>query len=295
MNNLNKEQNRPEILKLQFLQRKSYKLAELLNWISWIPVILSILILAISYLIDYQSMIFRTIVAVTSLSTIPLIKYYGTSIQLGADAKSIIDVKLYNVDFITLNESIDSDAIFNTAIKYSHKKDYKTQISNTGKENPPGLLNWYECNETLDKSDAILCCQKSNLWWNKELSNLYLKVIRCVVAFVIILILSFAILMGFSIVEFLIFVVLSFSMLVKFNNERLEYKKYNYHNLNASNLINRIEKYGISNNDLKDLQHEIDSIRRSGFLVPNFFHKLTAKKFHDSLQEQNELEEYSMN
>lgn len=45
------------------------------------------------------------------------------------------------------------------------------QIHNTGRDDPPGVKNWYEFSKKYPDERAVYECQRQNIWWSKELIN----------------------------------------------------------------------------------------------------------------------------
>lgn len=290
MRKISNEQNGEDILMFQFLQRKSYDRAELLNWISWMPAILSIFGLMITYIYPSSSYSIRISLAVVSWITMPISWGYKKTIDIGAAAKSYIDYQLYGFSMCDNHSRIGIAELKNLAVKKKKHKEYSVQISNTGRDNPSGVRDWYNVVESESVEEIIFSCQKENLWWNKELSAKYMNGVKVTIAVLIFAIIVFGIWRKFSFIDFLVFMIFSCAVIAKGINEYREYRQYASSNDRAACLVELFNKKEVTKKDLLELQKEIDSIRVSGFLVPKVFHIKESKKMHELYDEERLLD-----
>lgn len=74
---------------------------------------------------------------------------------------------------------IQEDAYSDAELRSIHNEIYKSigkkesqrniQTTNSGRDNPPGVKNWYEFSKDYLGEEAVLECQRQNCWWNDTL------------------------------------------------------------------------------------------------------------------------------
>ena len=277
------QQNSDNILLLLFLQRKKYEFGELMNWVSWIPVLFSTAYSIFAYFTDGNVSI-RVIVAMLGYLSLLINRLYITSIEVGACSKAAIDSNLFGFKY---SEKYSFDNLMDMALelKIKKNKEFDIQTKNTGDDEPRGVKNWYTPTDIVDRLEVIYSCQKENIFWNKRLSKAY---IHLVILFSVILF-SFVILIGLltgiSLKDAILLILFSSSLIVKIINEYLEYSNYTKAHMIADKVIEMIESDGISENMLVCLQKEIHRIRLSRFLVPKLFHTLKSGEIHKQIRE----------
>lgn len=52
-----------------------------------------------------------------------------------------------------------------------HSEEAEVQMSNNGRDDPPGVKDWYEFSSTIEGDAAVYDCQKQNRWWNNQLAK----------------------------------------------------------------------------------------------------------------------------
>lgn len=284
-------QNKEEILIMQFLQRVSYFKAEILNYITWLPVIAGSIYVAMSYILDFGNMPVRIGVALIAAACLKLNSLYSRSIRLGAASKAYIDDKLYGFQVKNDYNGFSIKELVDEAVKVSKKKGkyYQQQISNNGAEGEHGLLDWYSLYEYETDEEIIYGCQSENIWWNTNLSRIYITsiIIASVTSFILILV--GGILISMTLCDLCILGVLSVSLFGKLYNEYGEYKAYDNAIKDARRVIKSIERNGQNLELLVELQEEINAVRASGFLVPSYLHKIKAVSLHSILEKEKQL------
>ena len=164
---IEKLQNEPEMLNCQYAARYYYNRAEGYSIVAIVCSLLSVLCLFIPDSLDKLGLLLPSV-----LDLLAFILYFlmGKSITSAALLRNHFDNTV--LGFSSMSNSNPEllkihSHIFRAITKNSEK--YEMQISSTGKDNPPGVRNWYEFPKDYPDADVVYECQKQNQWWNKEI------------------------------------------------------------------------------------------------------------------------------
>lgn len=276
-----KRQNKEDILELLFAQRKSYDRAEAYNKVGWIMTLLLLLQgvceLFIPFL-DQYSLIVNAFIAIF----IYIADWKcGENIQLGARSKNLIDCILFGFEVNQCTkEKLTNYAL---TVKEKNKEEYLIQITHDGTGEIKGVKNWYTPFDSDNYKEIIFKCQNENLWWNEELVCYYKKVLGICIIFFAVVGLSSSHFMGIGITLLIMIGTVSIKFIDAFKKMRTYLKIMDRAN-GKKDLINENH---LDISALLSLQEEIDAIRTSGFLVPNWVHSLYADKLHNRRKELN--------
>lgn len=121
--------------------------------------------------------------------------------------------------------------------------------------------------------DAILKCQKQNIYWDRLLINFYRKIL---IFLLIVIIISFFILYwNKSVNNLFLGIISSFSILEIIIKEISMSIKFNSINNEINCIIDTLNRTNsVDINILKELQAKIFARRKSEFNVPSFIHKI---------------------
>lgn len=164
-----KRQNEDFSLKCQFVAKCHFNKAENANYLVWLFCILSALtifipesnkwfIILLPLFLDIIGFVLEHIVQ-HSVATAALLRNYFDAYVLDINTSQFIDSDIRKIKSIvekTVTKRVDECAI---------------QISHTGKDNPPGVFDWYEFSHDFSDTEVQFECQRQNCWWNKELSK----------------------------------------------------------------------------------------------------------------------------
>lgn len=177
MKSIYTKQNDEGILLLQFLSRKSYNNASVINLILWVLSILSALVLP-----SLETLFLKYLGKVTILIlpwlVVGLVYYLEKKVvnmvSLGADTKELIDRTLFEFA-LPAQHDFSKDKIVELAIneKQKNRKEYEIAVKNTGEDKPKGVRNWYSEKQATNPHDEILLCQKENRWFDNSISTTY--------------------------------------------------------------------------------------------------------------------------
>lgn len=167
-NDIGKKQNEERMLRYQCASRIYYNRAEKLNYLAWICCIITwlaiflpasfaqnVIVISAIFILNIMAFIFHGLMA-ANVSWASKFRKYFDAYVLGID-----------IDQFTSSDvqALEENSI--KVLKHSAGKS-KKQITNTGRDNYPGVRNWYDVSSNLSMLDAVFECQRQNGWWNKK-------------------------------------------------------------------------------------------------------------------------------
>jgi len=278
-----KNQNSNNMLKCQFSARHYYNLAENYNVAAFIGSLISLSFLLIpdKAYVAY-SPIFLLTPSVFDIASLVCYKLMGISISRAALLRNYFDEIVLRTK---ISNNTDSDIrkinslIINVVDK--SKEECELQISHTGRDNPPGVKNWYEFSKQYADSDVMFECQRQNRWWNNELSHRRIFLYGSVVILVIISGILLVFFSNFSILR--VFVCL-LSAAITFTDRFIENLKY----IRLSMKIDdRCEALEVSKNKalVSSLQELIAKRRELKIVEINHIHKKHSKELSERYEQ----------
>ena len=148
MNVFAERQNDIEQLKYQYTARVYYNRAEKENTLVWVFCIASAVVGCLG-LSDTL-----TIISVSLLSLLGTLFGYlfRKHIEMAARLRRVFDRRVFGMEIeLKPREWDELKEIVETTIE-KNEDDYKVQVNNTGKDNPPGVRDWYTA-PTISNSD----------------------------------------------------------------------------------------------------------------------------------------------
>lgn len=135
------EQNMETILKLQFSQRKHYEIAEHYNNISWILAVLIVVLNIISIFFPFIGEVPLWMNCILVFIIFAVNRTVIKNVKIGAITKEYIDSKLFYMECRNKygDYSIDKIDEYASRMLIKYPQEYTIQITNTGKDKPPGL------------------------------------------------------------------------------------------------------------------------------------------------------------
>jgi hypothetical protein len=288
MSTIEKRQNERRMLQLQYAARHYYNRAELLNDLVWLCVIVTwlslflpvsskyeIYLMILPFLLTIKAVILNWRMTVNVSSASSLRKYFDAYV-----------FKL-NLDFFSKSEVEKLEELSTRAVKESLENS-KIQISNTSRDNPPGVRDWYEFSQSLTEQEAIFECQKQNSWWNKELISKRSKYnLKNAILFAFIF---YIIVISKTNFDFLRALFCSGGLIAKMIERFCENKKYYELSKEIEGAIDVLSDCRTIEN-LKNLQGKIDRRRSMHVLEKNSLHKRFAKRFSELYQDIHSVKE----
>jgi hypothetical protein len=282
MNAIEKKQNEERMLRYQYASRSYYNRAETLNDLVWVCCILSWLSIflsdsstrgAVSFFLDIIALIVNLRMT-ADVSAASLLRKYFDAYVLGLDIDQFTKPEVQKLEELSIR-----------AVGHSPGKS-KVQMSNTGRDNPPGVRNWYEFSQPLSEQNAIYECQKQNCWWNKKIT--YKRIICTVIEFVVLILLA------------IFFIKTKPSVVILFSSGALILKCVERFVANVRYYTLSLQIDGAldvltdsrSNENIKNLQGKIDERRAMPVLERNHIHKRHANEYSELYQNTTTVTKY---
>ena len=290
MNNIEKDQNKEENLLLLFSQKTLYNKSKSIKYFVIFLAIVNFLLGIVSKIIDLHKEVFIIIIFIIILISKKLNNISYKYNDLASATQELIDRKLYGFKIESrFLENHNASELISVAkdLKEKYPQKYLTNISNSGTDKPNGVKNWYiKIYTSLTINEAILKCQKQNIYWDKYLIKCYENILKTLFVFIGII---FLILYWKQGVNNLVLGIISyFSILDILKNELSMAKKFTIHNIEIDSMISTSVNLGSINTDfLENLQSKIFSRRKSCFNVPSFIHKLKSIKLNSNYNRDN--------
>lgn len=287
VNDINSRQNQEDIKLLFFSQKFIYSDVKKLKYIMWILVIISLL----SGIFLEKYLVIKTIgggsIFIFSLF---LDSCINKKVNLAATTQELADRTLYGFSKeVSDLGGLTEEKIYEVA---KNKRDsdearYRVIINNKGTDIPPGVKGWYDdISDDIPKFDAILKCQKQNIYWDQKLIMAYRKVLY--ICIFILAIVSIAIFWNKDVKNIIVTIITGLPMLKIIICEIYNSHKYINYSKEMDARINSIkEGDSINTKQLKSLQVEIYRRRKSGFNVPDYFHHKYTNTLHNKYKNSN--------
>lgn len=144
-----------------------------------------------------------------------------------------------------------------------------------------GVKNWYEDYSSLSPIQQVYSCQSENIRWDSKLRKKYIK-------WMVISLIAYILLFLFSITSEIIVTIICAVPVIKWLVSNIYDTHKDCLRLNSikeqmEKVIQQIERKNIKNEiiELAELQKRIKENRESAKLIPDFFYKIYAGKFHE--------------
>lgn len=164
---INNRQNDEDMLKCQFAARHYYNAAEKYCALAFGSTLLSCLCILLPSGNKPLALLLPLL-----LDVIAFFLYYkmGRAVSAAARLRNYFDdtVLCFNRKSRTQSEMRAIQQLVHKACS-KNEADCLTQIANTGRDNPPGVKNWYEFSKEYTDSEVVFECQTQNQWWNKRM------------------------------------------------------------------------------------------------------------------------------
>lgn len=290
MNNISIDQNKEENLLLLFSQKTLYNKAKTTKYFALLLAIINFALGIVSKTTDLYKEQFLISIFIIALASKYLKNLSCKSNDLASSTQELIDRKLYGFKIESrFLENHNASELISVAkdLKEKYPQKYLVEISNSGTDKPNGVKNWYtKIYSNLTVDEAILKCQKQNIYWDKYLIKCYKNILNTLCVFIGIIFLILYWNQGLN--SFVLGIISSFSIFDLLKNELSMTKKFTTHNLEIDSMISASVNLGSINTDfLENLQSKIFSRRKSCFNVPSFIHKLKSIKLHSNYDRDN--------
>lgn len=283
MNNIGQQQNNENFLLFQYSARYYYNRAEILNYLVWAMCIMNAILCNLSFsMINHLKAPITFGFAIVSMVIQVMIK---KCIEIASSMRKYIDYHLFEFPIPSKFNNYSKDKLTEFAIKVREKKPEKAleQFKNTGTDEPRGVKDWYtNINPDDSKTTAILVCQKQNVWWDRKLSDIYIKLIGGLVGFLFVILM--VVFFNDEVIDMLWFLMSISTLIVKTILEYLTISGYKRASISIETLL-ETSPNKINSKYLMDIQNRIDQRRSMPFLTSNLLHRINTKKFHAILEQ----------
>ncbi|MDI9867553.1 S-4TM family putative pore-forming effector [Flectobacillus sp. DC10W] len=280
-NNIQLDQNRPELIRLLKAQRVAYTEAKKVQNFEWWVQITSLVsplvgILLLPKIYEQSAIVLTTIFTVLNIVTFILAKKRTSE---GATIQEQFDIELFGLpwnSYLT-KEKIDVDVIIKLSKKYT-KDDLK---------------DWYskEIHQNIRRKIAVLLCQKINLVWDNDLRAKFINTIFWFTIIYVLLFISYLIyidksfqsslLLFVPIIPFIAYISINISNQKDILTKKLELKakiKELFENFKTTS-------QEPTDDDLRSIQNLIFQERNKPEKIHNWFYRLYKKDMEEDLDE----------
>lgn len=270
------KQNEPKMLDCQYASRVLFNRAEKYSYHAFACIICSvfctfisgeIISLIIPLVFDFLILLFGYL-AKQNQSKAAFLRNYYDAVVLKFKESDYTDSDLRKISDITIE------------IKQKNPNDHNVQITNTGRDCPPGVKNWYEFSKNFPDNEAVFECQKQNCWWNDKLCKQRLTLIT--VSFTVFIAL-YCLIVHYLHIDILHCSICFWGLIIGFAEQISENIKYIRISKTMNDLIKVPEIYkNIS--QLEYLQQLIDSRRNMLVLEMDWIHRKNAKNWSEKYE-----------
>lgn len=276
MKEIAKRQNEEKYLKLQFAARKLFNRAEKTSFLTWFFCGLSLVTGLLCS--DDSHWIFAIIIIFSELAALFFDKYTARIILYAADLRALFDHHILNLPLP--QTEYPQDTVFEIAekLKQNHYKEYLCQINHTGKQQPPGVKDWYDTEvDVPEGSCAAYYVFKNNQWWDKKM--VLIKTAINIALFIVVIVVFIFIFLNHSMSDFLWFVVGALALICKIGERIVISIRYHDASVKIDTLLNIFDTLG-KDKAIPEIQNAITARRRLPVVHINFFHNVKAFAYH---------------
>ncbi|EKE19270.1 MAG: hypothetical protein ACD_9C00068G0002 [uncultured bacterium] len=276
MNNITKNQNRKELIKMLEAQRYLYSKAKRI-FNTRISVSLTIAIIGPMLISNFdQTKVFVAAISIAYilLDIILLEKMESRSREYAAKIQELFDVTLFELGWnnVVIGKKPEMELIYENSSKFIANK----------KNNSSELKNWYpeKINE-LDPLSATLICQRSNVWWDVNLRKNFIRLLYLLLIVFLVFGICISIIKNQD-AKTMVILLFSFFNLFKIllkqiNSQEATIKNTEHIKDHLEKLIEDTMDGNKSKSDLKNniriIQDEIYRHRKFCFSLPDWLHK----------------------
>lgn len=275
MKEIQKRQNEQKPLEIQAIARILYNRAEKINSWLWILPILSYLTIFITS--DSFDNAVTIVCFLIDVVAVALQFWFERLIKFASKCKKIFDY--YVLGF---SNSINIDSPYDERllkVLRKRKQEISLYTSNTGKDSPPGVKDWYTFIETSSSDEAKFECQKQNKWWDEKLTKF--RLFKDLILFVILLFV-FVIVVKNSNPSW-VRMVFSSIIIIRLVERIITNLRYMVLSIQISGAVSILEN-NKNEEQLLRLQEKIDAKRELSVVGWNFLHSKFAKRLTEAYE-----------
>lgn len=266
------KQNDEKLLKIQYAARENYNFAEELNHFVWLLCLVS----AFSVFLPSSCPTIATygIPFVADIVALILFLLVNRRVTTAAKLRKYFDAYVLNICPNQFSEA-ELREVKEIAEKAYSKNPQKAiiQMTNTGKDSPPGVHEWYVFPEPCIGTTAQFECQRQNTWWNAKMFHRRFAASIC--AFILVAAGFLLLLNNNNIVSVIL---CSAGLTTKIIERLIENWQYISISKEIAGSQKTVERQPTIVG-VEELQSLIDKRRAINVLELNWFHKKNANRF----------------
>ena len=264
------------MLNCQYSARVLFNRAEKYSYFTFIISIFSALCVFLNG--NMASFLIPVITSILSVVTTYLMK---KNQKLAAMIRNYFDANVLGINDNNYSETevCKIASIVEKIISKSPKK-HSIQISHTGKDDPPGVKDWYQFSKDYPGNEAVFECQKQNCWWNDRLCK---NRITILMGLFIVFIVIYCLITHYLKISFFHSLLCVISLLLGLGYQIVENITY----LKISNDLNVLLNVpNISQNEeqLYHIQARLNDRRELAVLEINWLHRRTSKTWSEQYE-----------
>lgn len=276
MKEIAKRQNEELYLKLQFAARKLFNRAEITSYLTWLFCMISVVV---GLLCSNDShFIFAIITIVSEVAALFFDKYTAQTILNAADLRALFDHHILNLPLPKTEKPREELFEIAEKLKQNYYKEYLCQINNTGKQQPPGVKDWYDTEvDVPEGSCAAYFIFKENKYWDKKM--VAFKTAMSIIAIIVVAVTLYIVYSNHSLSSFIWIVTGSLALFVKIVERLIVMIHYHDASVRIDTLLSIFDTLG-KDKAIPEIQKAINIRRKLPVVHINLFHKIKAYTYH---------------
>lgn len=274
MNEIAAKQNELDQLKLQYAARVFYNRAEIYNYIVWVLCLLSAVMVVFA---NSKSAIPFVIIFFSDIFALIHNKCMERAVLIASDFRKLFDHNVFNLEGVCVDthNSLDRLIEFREKVIAKNPQKYIIQLKNTGRDNPPGVRNWYDTTADLSGDAATFKCQKENVWWDKKIS-IY-QWLLCGAITILLIGVAIFLLRVKSLTEVLLILLSEAGLIIRLCERITIIYQYKKVSIEIDTLVSSFDAFA-EHKGVTALQSKIEQRRNLPMTHINYIHQKAAKK-----------------
>lgn len=276
---IQEKQNEDRMLKCQWASRVYFNQAERENYFTLFFGILSAVCVFLPSTIGLWQVIIPIIFDGVCFILKTLVNKHT---EIGAHLRKYFDATVLgiNPENYSANElSSIKETTAETVRKFP--QECSSQISNSGRDDPPGVRDWYEFAGEHTTRNAVFECQKQNGWWNKKLMRIRLMITSVIG---IIIIVGFISAFIYSNLDRIALLGCAAALVALAIDSIMTNAKYIRLSIKIDDVIETYDKTSTNQKQIFHLQRLIDERRSIPVLEINFLHYHKSKRWSEQYE-----------
>ena len=273
-----RKQNERSMLEYQYAARYYYNHAEKLSALAFLFAFFSVLSMMLPEQKnnDWSCFLIGFPIVCDAISIL-LYYFMGKDVQTAALLRNYFDAVILDIDVNEYTDSLKRNIKDLTKLAIKKYINYATvQIANTGRDNPPGVKDWYEFSKNYSDIEVVHECQRQNVWWNRKQLK-FRTIVNAILLIVVLIILGLCINHG---IELWRVGICAVSFIITFFDRIVNNIKYILVSKEIDGMSENVDFYG-NVKQIANLQKHIADRRKIPILGINILHQITNKRLSE--------------